>query len=123
MGYLKLFDLAIEGITSFSIKPLRLATLLGLLFTIISIAYGSFFMLKWALVKDIQSSVGHYPIILTSIFFLGGIQLLSLGIIGEYLGRLFNETKQRPLYLISDFDPSGLDFSKLLTLRDDDLDR
>jgi glycosyltransferase involved in cell wall biosynthesis len=120
-AYLKLFDLAIEGITSFSIKPLRLATLLGVLFTIISIVYASFFMIKWAFSEELNGSAIHYPLILTSIFFIGGIQLLSLGIIGEYLGRLFHETKQRPLYLIADFDPSGLDFSKLFTLREDDL--
>jgi polyisoprenyl-phosphate glycosyltransferase len=121
-NYVKLLDLAIEGITSFSIQPLRLATCLGLLFTIISLVYVSYFMMQWMFFEERHASLNHLPIILTSIFFLGGVQLLSLGIIGEYVGRLFNETKKRPLYLVADFEPSasGLDFSKLFGFRSDE---
>lgn len=96
-NYLKLTDFAIEGITSFSVIPLRFATLMGLLVAGFSFLYGLVVIVKTLLFGD---PVAGYPSLMTVILFLGGVQLLALGIIGEYLGRLFDEAKARPLYLI-----------------------
>lgn len=93
----KLFSFAIDGITSFSYVPLRFATWIGTGVALLSFLYGLKVIIK-ALVfgGDPQG----YPTMMVVILFLGGIQLVALGIIGEYLGRLFEENKQRPLYLI-----------------------
>ncbi|MDB5179815.1 MAG: hypothetical protein JWN12_447 [Candidatus Saccharibacteria bacterium] len=98
-NYFKLIDLAIEGIVSFSIAPLRIATGLG---TIVAVA--TFIYLVVIVVKTIifGTDLAGYPSTMAVILFLGGAQLLSLGIIGEYVGRIFNETKNRPLYLIEE---------------------
>lgn len=98
-NYFKLIDLAIEGIVSFSIAPLRLATALG---TIVALA--TFIYLVVIVLKTIifGADLAGYPSTMAVILFLGGAQLLSLGIIGEYVGRIFNETKNRPLYLIEE---------------------
>lgn len=100
-NYLKLCDLAIEGVTSFTTAPLRLSALIG---SVISIA--AFLYMVWIITKTILfgEPVVGYPSLMTVILFLGGIQLLSLGIIGEYLGRIFNETKRRPLYFIDEYN-------------------
>lgn len=98
-NYLKLIDLAIEGIVSFSTAPLRIATGVG---TIVAIA--TFIYLVVIVIKTILfgTDLAGYPSMMAVILFLGGAQLLSLGIIGEYVGRIFNETKNRPLYLIEE---------------------
>ena len=98
-NYLKLIDLAIEGIISFSIAPLRIATGLGAI-----VAAATFIYLVVIVLKTIIFGVdlAGYPSTMAVILFLGGAQLLSLGIIGEYVGRIFNETKNRPLYLIEE---------------------
>lgn len=98
-NYFKLADLAIEGIVSFSIAPLRIATALG---TVVAIA--TFIYLVVIVIKTIifGTDLAGYPSTMAVILFLGGAQLLSLGIIGEYVGRIFNETKNRPLYLIEE---------------------
>lgn len=92
-----LFNLAIEGITSFTTAPLRFASVLGMI-----IAFVAFFFLLFYLVKTLiyGDPVQGFPTLVTIILFLGGIQLLCLGILGEYIGRIFNETKQRPNYLV-----------------------
>lgn len=102
-NYFKLADLAIEGITSFTTKPLRLSVFIG---SVISIS--AFLYMGWVIVKTLMfgESVAGYASLMTVILFLGGIQLLSLGIIGEYLGRVFNETKRRPLYFIDEYSES-----------------
>ena len=102
-NYFKLIDLAIEGITSFTTKPLRLSVFIG---SIISI--GAFLYMGWVIAKTLifGETVAGYASLMTVILFLGGIQLLSLGIIGEYLGRVFNETKRRPLYFIDEYSES-----------------
>lgn len=100
-NYLKLFDLAIEGITSFTTNPLRLSSLLGLLISIFAFVYMIWIILKTLFLGE---NVAGYPSLMTIILFLGGIQLLSLGIIGEYLGRVFNETKGRPLYFVEEYN-------------------
>ena len=98
-NYFKLANLAVEGIVSFSTAPLRLATIVG---TVVAVA--TFIYLVYIVVRTIVfgTNLAGYPSTIAVILFLGGAQLLSLGIIGEYVGRIFNETKDRPLYLIEE---------------------
>src|SRR5262249_173417 len=91
-NYWKLWNFSIEGITSFSVAPLKVATFVGLLAAILSIVYG-FFMVCQTIIYG--NPVPGFPSLLVAILFLGGLQLIFLGIIGEYLGRMFNEVKQR----------------------------
>ncbi len=95
--YLSLWNLSLEGITGFSMTPLRLATMCGLLISIFAFVYGC-----WIILHTLfnGTDVPGYPSLMVMIAFLGGIQLLTIGILGEYIGRIFNETKGRPLYLI-----------------------
>lgn len=96
-GYFGLIQLAIQGITSFSIAPLRLATTSGLIAASLGALFGLWIVIK-ALVLD--SAPPGYPSLIAIITFLGGIQLLSIGIVGEYVGRTYIESKQRPNYLV-----------------------
>ncbi|WP_147534145.1 glycosyltransferase family 2 protein [Bacillus marasmi] len=100
-NYIKLVDLAIEGITSFTTNPLRLSSIFGFTVSIFAFMY-----MIWVILKTIimGEPVAGYPSLMTIILFLGGIQLISLGIIGEYLGRVFNETKGRPLYFVDEYN-------------------
>ncbi len=92
----KMLAFAIDGITSFSVKPLRLITTVGLVIFVISL-----FMLLYALVSWIMGhTVTGWTSLLASIWMIGGIQLLSLGVIGEYTGKIYNETKRRPRFII-----------------------
>ena len=93
-NYLKLIDLAIEGITSFTVAPLRIATILGIL-----CAGGSFIYILYMLIKTWVSGIDvpGYASLVCIILMLGGIQLVCLGVIGEYIGRIFIEVKNRPL--------------------------
>ena len=77
--------------------PLRMATYVGLLTALIAFGYGGFIVFKTLMYGD---AVRGYPSLMTVMLFLGGIQLMALGMIGEYLGRMFEESKQRPLYLL-----------------------
>lgn len=97
--YLKLWNFSLEGITGFSMTPLRMASLFGLIIAAFSFIYGSIIIIK-TLLTGID--VPGYASIMVVITFFSGIQLLSIGILGEYIGRIFNETKNRPLYLIDD---------------------
>ena len=99
-NYFKLINLAIDGITSFTIAPLRVASVLGTLVSFAAFLYIIYLVFRTLLVG---SDLAGYPSMMAVILFLGGIQLLSLGIIGEYIGRIFNETKQRPLYLVEEY--------------------
>ena len=101
----KLWNLAIEGITSFSVGPLKLATYLGLAVALFAVAFGAQLILRTLLFGN---PVAGYPSLMAVVLFLGGTQLVTLGIIGEYLGRVFNETKRRPLYLVERYTPSGV---------------
>jgi len=102
-SYLSLWDLAIEGITSFTVAPLKLSTYLGLLTATGAFIYGLWIIIKTLIYSD---PVAGYPTMMVVILFLGGVQLLALGIIGEYLGRIFSESKQRPLYLVNEHHKS-----------------
>lgn len=94
-----LINLAVTGVTSFSVLPLRLWTLVGVVVSSLSILYGLFIGLKTML---LGAEVPGWATITVSVLFLGGIQLISIGIIGEYIGRVFEEVKQRPKYIIKD---------------------
>ena len=96
-NYHKLLNLAIEGITSYTTAPLRISTVMGLIVSAVAFIYMIYVLLKTLLVGE---PVHGFPTLIIVILFLGGIQLVSIGIIGEYLGRIFNETKHRPVYLI-----------------------
>lgn len=100
---LKLTGFAIEGITSFTTAPLRIATLLGLLTGIGAFAYLIYTFVKAIVYGD---PVAGYPTLICVMLFLGSVQLICLGIIGEYLGRVFNESKRRPIYLVEDYHPA-----------------
>ena len=102
-NYWHLWNFAIEGITSFTINPLKIASYLGLTTSIGSFTYALFVIYKTLVFGE---PVQGYPTLMVVVLFLGGVQLMSLGVIGEYLGRMFNETKQRPLYFINSFAPS-----------------
>ena len=93
----KLLSLAIDGITSFTTAPLRFATILGLIISIVAFSFLCYVLINTLIWGD---PVQGYPTLMTVILFLGGVQLLSLGIIGEYLGRIFHETKGRPVYIV-----------------------
>jgi len=105
-SYWKLWNLALEGITGFTTAPLRVATYSGLL-----IGAGAAIYLTVIVVRTVLfgNEVPGYPSLLAVVLLLGGTQLLTLGIIGEYLARVFNEVKRRPLYLTERFEPSGGD--------------
>lgn len=96
-NYWRLGNLAIEGITSFSAAPLRVATWVGLTAAILAFLYGIWVLLKVLIFGD---PVRGYPTLMVVILFLGGIQLLALGVIGEYVGRTYAESKRRPLYYV-----------------------
>lgn len=101
MSFIKLFSLAVDGITSFSVAPLRLASVLGLLISSVAFVYLLFVIGKTLLFGD---PVAGYPSMVSIILFIGGIQLIVLGIIGEYVGRIFYEAKGRPDYLVSEYN-------------------
>lgn len=93
----KLWNLALEGITSFSTIPLRVWTYIGLFVAGLSFLYGSWMVFNTLVFGN---PVRGYPSLLVSILFLGGIQLIGIGILGEYIGRIYVEVKQRPRYII-----------------------
>ena len=102
-NYWRLWNFAIEGITSFTIAPLKFATYLGLLVALCAFIYGATIIVKTLMFGN---PVAGYPSLMVVRLFLGGVQLVALGIIGEYLGRMFDETKGRPLYLVNAFHRS-----------------
>ncbi len=100
-NYWSLLNLALEGLTSFTTAPLRLASMFGVAVSFLAILYMIYVFVRAMLYGD---PVAGYPTLLTVMLCLGGVQLLALGIIGEYLGRVFNESKRRPLYLVDEMN-------------------
>jgi glycosyltransferase involved in cell wall biosynthesis len=101
-NYWRLWNFAIDGITSFSGAPLKLATYVGLATAALAFVFGIWVLGKALVFGD---PVRGYPSLMVMVLFLGGVQLVALGVIGEYLGRLYVESKQRPLYLIDEYHP------------------
>ncbi|WP_245409726.1 glycosyltransferase family 2 protein [Pararhizobium haloflavum] len=97
-NYWRLWNFALDGITSFSTVPLRVWTYFGMFIAFISFIYGAFIIAQ-TLIMGVE--VPGYASSLTAVLFLGGVQLVGLGIIGEYLGRVYSEVKRRPVYLAS----------------------
>ena len=97
-SFWKLFKYAIDGIVSFTTAPLRLATYLGFLFAGLGFFYLIYYFIR-AIILRIYNEVPGYPSLLCFILFIGGLTLMSLGLLGEYIGRTFIEVKRRPLYI------------------------
>ncbi len=102
-NYWKLWNFAIDGITSFTIAPLKISTYLGLLTAAGAFSYGIYMVIETLIYGN---PVPGYPSLIVIILILGGVQLVAIGILGEYLGRIFNETKGRPLYFVNEYLPS-----------------
>lgn len=102
-NYWKLWNFAIEGITSFSIAPLKISTYAGLLVAALAFIYAIWVIYKTLIFGD---PVQGYPSLMVVVLFLGGVQLVGIGLLGEYLGRMFVETKYRPLYLLDEVVPA-----------------
>lgn len=100
-NFWSLFNLAIEGITSFTTAPLRFATIIGFLIALSAFALLLFYLLKTLIFGD---PIQGFTTLVCIILFLGGVQLLAIGILGEYIGRIFNESKHRPTYLVSEYN-------------------
>jgi len=101
-SYWRLWNFAIDGITSFTIAPLKISTYVGTITALSAFSYGLYMVIETLLHGN---AVPGYPSLIVIILMLGGIQLVAIGILGEYLGRIFNETKQRPLYFINEYLP------------------
>lgn len=101
-SYWSLWTFALDGITSFTTAPLKIATYVGL-----STALGAFLYGLYTIYKTLAygEPVRGYPSLMVVVLFLGGVQLITIGIIGEYLGRMFDEVKGRPLYLVNEYRP------------------
>ena len=94
---------AVEGITAFSIQPLKFATKLGFLTALFAVGLGLFYLVRALLLGD---PVPGFPTLIVVILMLGGMQLMAIGLLGEYLGRLWLESKQRPLFIVQDYWPA-----------------
>ena len=113
-NYWKLWNFSLEGITSFTVAPLKVATYFGFAISVLASFY-LIFIVTGTLFRG--NPVAGYPSLLAVTLFLGGVQMMMLGIIGEYLGRIFNETKQRPLYFTERYSPSRMTAGTVETLR------
>jgi glycosyltransferase involved in cell wall biosynthesis len=102
-NYWKLWNFALEGFTSFTIAPLKIATYVGILVALVSFVFAAWIVYKTIVFGD---PVRGYPSLIVVVLFLGGVQLLSIGVMGEYLGRLFDESKRRPLYFLNAYEPA-----------------
>jgi glycosyltransferase involved in cell wall biosynthesis len=103
-NYRKLWRLSLEGITASTTAPLTASTYIGFAVALLSVCAGTFYAGKAILVGE---PVAGFPTLITTMLFLGGVQLTVLGVIGEYLGRVFNETKARPLYFVREELPAA----------------
>jgi glycosyltransferase involved in cell wall biosynthesis len=96
-NYWRLWNFALEGITSFSYAPLQVATYFGLFVALLAFGFGIFLVIDTLIYGN---AVKGYPSLMVVVCFLGGIQLVTLGVMGEYIGRTYNESKRRPLYFV-----------------------
>ena len=96
-NYWKLWNFALDGITSFSRLPLQILSGAGVAIAAVALLYGA-----WMILRTVVNGVDipGYASLMTAVLFLGGVQLIGLGVVGEYIGRVFEEVKNRPLYLI-----------------------
>lgn len=101
--FLKLVRLAWQGVTAFSTMPLKIATWLGLFSAGGAFSYAFYYILKNLVTRD---EVQGFPTLIITILFIGGVQLFCIGILGEYIARIYSEVKQRPIYLIETFSPA-----------------
>lgn len=109
MNYRNLVHLAIEGIMSYTTAPLRFASIVGAIVSIVAFLYAIWILIKTIIWGD---PVAGFPSLMVAVLFLGGVQLLSLGIIGEYLGRVYNETKNRPVYFARTYNGKRVNSEK-----------
>ena len=100
-NYIKLIDLAIDGITSFTTSPLRLSTYIAIPTFLVLFVYFIYVIVKCFVIKQ---AIQAFQAIILLILLFSGVQILLFGIVGEYLGRIFNETKNRPLYLVNEYN-------------------
>jgi glycosyltransferase involved in cell wall biosynthesis len=119
-NYARLWHFAIEGITSFSIAPLRLSSWAGVLVALAALGDAI-----WIAYKTLRygNPVAGYPSLMVTLLFLSGVELIGLGIMGEYLGRMFNESKRRPLYFVQDYLPATRDERHAVDARSPDVER
>jgi glycosyltransferase involved in cell wall biosynthesis len=115
-SFRKLFRFAFDGITSFSTVPLRVWTYLGILISIGSILTAIYFLVRTLL---FGTDLPGFPSLIVSVMFFSGIQLMSLGIIGEYVGRIFAEVKRRPLYVVQERIGGATEIEGAALVRDD----
>ncbi|MDE6278153.1 MAG: glycosyltransferase family 2 protein [Muribaculaceae bacterium] len=113
-NFFKLLGFAIEGITSYTTVPLRFATILGSIVSMFALLYLVFILVKTLIVGE---AVAGFPTLMVTILFLGGIILLTLGIMGEYIARIFNETKNRPNYFIREIDGKRINLKDFTSLK------
>ncbi|MBL6081787.1 glycosyltransferase family 2 protein [Belnapia sp. T18] len=106
-NYRRLWNLSIEGITSFTVIPLKIATYLGAAVAVFALIFAAHIVIKTLMFSN---PVAGYASLMAVMLLLGGVQLLTLGIIGEYLGRVFNEAKGRPLYILQQYIPAAIHF-------------
>lgn len=104
-NYWRLWNFAVEGITSFSQVPLQLAAHLGLFVSVLAFLYAVYLIIGTIVYGN---PVKGYPSMMVTLLFLGGVQLIALGVIGEYLGRIYEETKGRPVYLVRSASPKSI---------------
>ena len=94
-----LIGLSIEGLTSFSVAPLRVASMLGLLLAVTALFFGGWILLETILYGQ---DVPGYPSLVVSVMVIGGVQLIMIGVLGEYVGKLLSEIKERPVYFVAE---------------------
>ncbi|WP_137178476.1 glycosyltransferase family 2 protein [Roseomonas sp. AR75] len=112
-NYWKLWNLSLEGITSFTVGPLKIATYLGFATAVFAAFYAMQLIIRTLIWGN---PVAGYPSLLAVVLFFGGVQLMTLGVIGEYLGRIFNETKGRPLYIVERHLPSDAAYRQAISV-------
>lgn len=108
-SYWRLWNFALDGITSFTTAPLRVATYIGLFTALAAFGYGLLIIIRTLIFGN---PVPGYPSLIVIVLFLGGIQMMAIGVLGEYIGRIFGETKQRPLYFINEYLPANSDIAE-----------